>query len=225
MIEKTREYVNELLKNEGSGHGMDHVDRVFKLAMEFAENETCNKEIVALAALLHDVDDYKLFGGNAEGELPNASRILNELDIENQTKTHVLNIIQNMGYSKYLKGIRPKTIEGMIVSDADMCDAIGASGILRTHKYNIKHGGEFFNKNIWPVEEFSSKAYMESQPSTAVCHMFEKMLKLKAIMMTEVGKKEAQKRHNLMVDFLRQLFDEENVPEWQEYLDKYLSNF
>ena len=224
MIEKIRNLVIKLLGAEGSGHGMDHVERVFKLAMRFAENEVCNKEIVAVAVLLHDVDDYKIFGTAGESELPNATRILSEVGADETTKEQVLDIIKNMGYSKYLKGIRPKTIEGMIVSDADMCDAIGANGILRTYKYNIKHGGGFFDRNIWPVEDFDSESYKTSAPSTAVCHMFEKMLKIKGIMMTESGKKEAEKRQEIMIDFLKQIFSEEDANDWLDYLDNYLKN-
>lgn len=62
MIEKVREQVEELLNNDNSGHGMDHINRVLALALKFAEKESANKTIVSLVALLHDVDDYKLFG-------------------------------------------------------------------------------------------------------------------------------------------------------------------
>ena len=52
--------------------------------------------------------------------------------------------------------------------------------------------------------------------------MIEKLLKLKGMMMTEAGKKEAKHRHEIMVSFLYHYFEEENVPEWREYLDNYL---
>lgn len=41
---------------------MDHIDRVLNLSLRFAKKEKANIEIVTLIALLHDVDDYKLFG-------------------------------------------------------------------------------------------------------------------------------------------------------------------
>lgn len=62
MIEKVREQVKELLNNDNSGHGMDHINRVLALSLKFAEKESANKTIVSLVALLHDVDDYRLFG-------------------------------------------------------------------------------------------------------------------------------------------------------------------
>ena len=57
-----RKQVEDILRNDHSGHGMDHVERVLELSLRFCENEHANKEIVTLIALLHDVDDYKLFG-------------------------------------------------------------------------------------------------------------------------------------------------------------------
>jgi len=41
-------------------------------------------------------------------------------------------------------------------------------------------------------------------------------------MLTDSGKAEAQSRHQIIVDFLHHLFEEENVPEWTKYLDEYL---
>ena len=54
--------------------------------------------------------------------------------------------------------------------------------------------------------------------------MFEKLFKLKGLMLTESGKAEASNRHELMVSFLYQLFEEEEAYEWREYLDNYLEN-
>ena len=41
-------------------------------------------------------------------------------------------------------------------------------------------------------------------------------------MMTKSVKEEAYERHQIVVDFLYHLFDEENAPEWKEYLNKFL---
>ncbi len=50
------------LASDNSGHGMDHIKRVKNLALQFACDTAADKAIVTLAALLHDVDDYKLVG-------------------------------------------------------------------------------------------------------------------------------------------------------------------
>lgn len=53
--------------------------------------------------------------------------------------------------------------------------------------------------------------------------MFEKILRLKNLMLTESGYEETLKRHNITVEFLYHLFDEENATKWIEYLDEYLN--
>ena len=214
--------VQSLLSHDTSGHGMDHVNRVLRLALQFAEKEGANEEIVSLIAMLHDVDDYKLVGPELAGKLSNARNIMTNAGVDPTTQQSVLQAISTMGYSMSLKGIRSATLEGKIVSDADMCDALGANGIIRTYTYSMKNGKPFFDKNIFPRENLSQEQYTGKCSDSSVCHLFEKILKLKGMMLTEAGRAEAAKRHRVIVDFLYQLFEEENAPQWAEYLDKYL---
>lgn len=224
MIEKVKEQVYELLKNDNSGHGIDHINRVLAMSLKFAEEMSANREVVALIALLHDVDDYKLFGEENAKELTNARKIMKFASVEDEMQSKVLESISNIGYSKRLKGISPNTLEGKVVSDADMCDAVGVSGILRTHQYSLKHNRPFFDKNIFPINDMDDTKYKEKTADSSVCHIFEKILKLKNLMLTESGKKEIEKRHNITIDILYHLFEEENALEWKKYLDSYLKN-
>lgn len=222
MIEEIKEQVSELLNKDNSGHGMDHITRVLDLSLKFAEKEKSNKDIVALIALLHDVDDYKLFGMENAENLTNAKRIMTNCNISDEVQNQVCSELKCIGYSKLLKGFRPKTIEGQIVSDADMCDALGANGILRVYTYSLKNGKPFFDRNIFPIENINADNYTKKCADSSVCHMFEKILKLKDLMITHSGKEEAKERHNIIVEFLYHLFDEENAKEWTIYLDNYL---
>lgn len=223
MINEVKKQVYELLDKDNSGHGNDHIDRVLSLSLEFAEKENANKDVVALIALLHDVDDYKLFGEKNAENLTNAKNIMNKANIPNNIQDQVVDSLKCIGYSKLLKGFRPTTIEGKIVSDADMCDALGVNGILRVYKYSMKNGKPFFDKNIFPVDDMTANEYMKKCADSSVCHIFEKILKLKDLMMTDSGKKVAKGRHQIIVDILYHLFEEENVPEWTEYLNNYLN--
>ena len=222
MIEKVKKQVSELLDKDNSGHGMDHINRVLELSLKFAEKENANKDIVSLIALLHDVDDYKLFGIDNADNLTNAKKIMEDCNVDKNTQEQVCLALNNIGYSKRLKGCCPTTLEGKIVSDADMCDALGANGILRVYTYSLKNGKPFFNKDIFPIEDMTAEKYTRRCADSSVCHIFEKILKLKSLMLTKSGKEEAKSRHQIIVDFLYHLFDEENVPEWTRYLNEYL---
>ena len=223
MIEAVKKKVNELLAADQSGHGIEHIERVARLANSFAEQENADRELVALIALLHDADDYKMFGQECAENMTNTKRILAECGASDEQKEKVISAIKTIGYSKRLAGISPETLEGKIVSDADMCDAIGATGILRAHQFAISRGRVFFDKHIFPVEDVSAAEYKYKTEGTSVTHMFEKLLKIKNLMLTSPGRQEAIARHQIMVDFLYHLFEEENAPEWKEYLDKFLA--
>ena len=114
-IDDVRNKVYDLLYNDDTGHDIGHIDRVLKLSLAFCENEKADNYIVSLIALLHDVDDYKLFGKENSQNLSNAIKIMNDLNISNDIQDNVLSSIKSIGYSKYLKGIRPNSIEGKIV--------------------------------------------------------------------------------------------------------------
>ena len=68
----------------------------------------------------------------------------------------------------------------------------------------------------------TAEKYTRRCADSSVCHIFEKILKLKNLMLTESGKEEAKSRHQIIVDFLYHFFDEENSFEWKRYLDNYL---
>jgi uncharacterized protein len=221
-MENIETAVNELL-HANDGHGFDHVERVRTLALRFAEHEGADANVVELASLLHDVDDYKIFGQESSENLINATHILATNGIDKKTTRSVLNIIRTMGYNKYLEGIRPDTLEGMVVSDADMCEAIGAIGILRTHAYALSKGNDFFDKTLAPLdEELSAEEYRASRKSHSAQHFFDKLLRIPSLLSTESGMAEGNKRQAIMVEFLKELFEEENARDWAIYLDNFL---
>lgn len=216
MIDKVYKEVEKLLASDNSG--MDHINRVVKLACIFADNESANKDIVTLIALLHDVDDYKLFG---ETNLANAKEIMIKCNIDDNTKEIILKAISTIGYSKRISGITSESIEAKVVSDADMCDALGTLGILRTYAYSKEHNRPFFDKDTFPNLNITVDDYKKGSAS-GVNHIFEKILRLPKMMLTKSGRKEAIKRQKIVVDFLFNLFEEEDALKWRTFLINYI---
>lgn len=222
-----RRGVTAVLEDDNSGHDMGHIDRVIALAERFCDelDQDVDAEVVRYAALLHEVDDYKIVGKEKSGEYANMSKIMSDAGLNLEVQDRVREIVSTMGYSKSLRGIRPKSIEGWVVSDADMCEAIGASGTLRAFQYAIsdKGSGVIFDKNIWPEVDISAETYNSSgtthSTDSFVNHHFEKLLKLKGMMLTEPGKREAGRRHVTMREFLQAFFVEQNAPEWEKFLE------
>lgn len=223
IIDDIKKEVSILLASEKSGHGMDHIERVLDLSNKLAYGLDVDSLVLKAIALLHDVDDYKLVGIETSKELSNAKRILNKYNLDDSVKKKILESISEIGYSKRLAGITPKYLEGMIVSDADMLDAMGASGITRSIEYALSKGRKIFNKDIFPKLDLDSNGYKNEKDTTMINHVFEKLLRLKNLMLTKIAKEEAIKRHELMVNFLKEYFEELNLKEWQDYLEEYLS--
>ena len=187
LTEKAAAYVRGLLAGDSGGHGADHVVRVYQNAMRIAENEPgCDREIVALAALLHDADDHKLF--HTENNA-NARRFLSENAVPADRTERIIEAINSVYFSQN-QGKVPATLEGRIVQDADRLDAIGAVGIARTFAYGGEHGRS--------LEE-------------SVKHFHEKLLLLRDEMNTQTGREMAEKRHAFMESFLEEFRKETEV--------------
>ena len=121
----------------------------------------------------------------------------------------MLDIIKSVGYSKYLAGVRPNTIEGMVFIDADLCDAIVTIGIVRTHEYALSKSSLFFPKLPPITDDLDIGSYKTTNNTHEVQHFFDKLLRIPQIMSTEAVKREDAKRKQIMVNFLRQLFEEQ----------------
>ncbi len=180
VIEAAKVYIEELFASNAGGHDAAHTLRVYRNAMLLADClPDCDRGIAALAALLHDADDHKLFDtvDNA-----NARAFLDKHDIDGETVEAVISAVNSVSFSKN-RDKKPESIEGRIVQDADRLDALGAIGIARTFSYGGKHGRS-----------------MED----SILHFQEKLLLLKDMMNTATAVKLAEKRHDFMVEFLKE---------------------
>ena len=227
-LNKVKLLVRELLGGDTSGHADDHVERVALLAERFASecSESVDPREVLLTAWLHDVDDYKLVGKEQAEKLENAKRIMVQAGVAGNLEKAVLENVAVIGYSKRLSSKQPQRLAGQLVSDADMCDAIGAVGIERALVYACHHGGRIFDPKVWPNVDLAAHEYNADgnthDTDGFINHFFEKLLKLKGLMLTEPGRIEAKNRQQIMVDFLSHYFREKNAPEWSEFLEEYL---
>ena len=184
LLRNASQYICELFRQNSGGHDAAHSMRVYRNAIWIAEKEPgCNREIVALAALLHDADDHKLFSTSNNA---NARTFLMENSVPSEQIEVICKVINAVSFSKNKDRV-PETIEAKIVQDADRLDAIGAIGIARTFAYGGEHGR--------PLED-------------SVQHFYDKLLLLRDLMNTETGKQLADKRHVFLEEFLLEYKEE-----------------
>ena len=210
------------LKHESSGHDWQHIYRVWQTAQKLAAEEGANTEVVNLAALLHDVDDRKLTGDpTSEDLLPTVRKILQDAGADGAMIETVCTTIKSTGYAKSLAAGTTRSLEAHILSDADHLDGIGAVGIARVFTYGGSKSRFMFNPDETLTEHHTRESYAKSTVSSTG-HFFEKLLKLRTLMHTASGKAEAEIRHQRMVTFLNDFFEEAAAPQiWKDLLQQY----
>ena len=185
--------------------------RVYRTAMKIAQAEHADLEVVALAALLHDVDDRKLSPATAEKK-ENAARFMRGQNVSEAKILQVCQIIDEVSF-KGTDSVRPSTPEGKCVQDADRLDALGAIGIARTFAYGGSHNRAIYDPELPPRVAMNHAQYY-SRNSTSLNHFYEKLFLLEDMMNTETGKAIARKRTQYMQEFV-----DEFLHEW-DGLDK-----
>lgn len=186
---------------EGSGHDWTHTSRVWNLALRIAQAEGADPMIVSLAALLHDIADWKLFDGDELAGEAEIRGIMTASGVDHEVMDPVLTIISEVSF--YGGGTpRPmSSLEGACVQDADRLDAIGAIGIARCFAYGGSRDRLIYDPEYTPQTAMTEDQYKASKVDT-ISHFYEKLLLLKDLMNTQTGKEMAELRHGVMTQFL-----------------------
>lgn len=192
MIEQAMAFASAIFSGDGSGHDFDHNMRVYRMAMRIASEEGADAELVALAVLLHDVDDHKLSPDTCERK-DRAVGFLRDHGMPEEQVQKIIQIISEISFSSG-KG-RPKTIEGMCVQDADRLDAMGAIGIGRAFAF-----GGSRDRRMHDPENVDR--------TTTIQHFYDKLLRLKDLMNTKTGRELALQRDAYMRQFLYEFYAE-----------------
>ncbi|WP_298555809.1 HD domain-containing protein [uncultured Algibacter sp.] len=210
IINKTINFVKHTLVDAEGGHDWFHTLRVFNNSLLISKNEPVDTFIVSLGALLHDIADSKFNNGDETIGPKIAREFLFKLNVDSTIIEHVINIITHISFKSSLSTDATekfKSPELDVVQDADRLDAIGAIGIARCFNYGGFKNRALYNPDIKPNLEMTKAEYKASTAPT-INHFYEKLLLLKDKMNTKTGKQIAMQRHNYMVDFLDQFYNE-----------------
>jgi uncharacterized protein len=207
ILQTTTKYVRGLLSGEGSGHDWFHVERVRNTALHIAREERADMFVVELAALLHDVADWKFAGGDHDAGPQAAKKWLDSQSVSKEVTDHVAGIIADLSFKGAGVDTPMRTIEGQCVQDADRLDALGAIGIARAFAYGGHKGRALYDPAIPPQPHASFEAYKKNAGPT-INHFYEKLLLLRDRMSTATGKRLAADRHAYLKRYLEQFLAE-----------------
>jgi len=209
VLRQAEEYVRRILKGESTGHDWWHAYRVWKNSIKIGEKENADMFVIQLAALLHDIADWKLNKGDESSGLKKVREFLEGLKVDENVIDHVCEIINNVSFRGADVKTKLRTKEAMVVQDADRLDALGAIGIARTLAYGGYDGREIHNPGIKPRLYKDFEEYKNSK-TTSINHFYEKLLLIKDLMNTETAKKIAEERHKFTEQYL-----DEFLKEWE----------
>ena len=208
LIRATAQFIEHKFANEGSGHDWAHIRRVWLMARRLAvASPEADREVTELAALLHDIADWKFHDGDYEAG-PRAARAwLQGLGAADPLIGRVETIIREVSFKGLGVETPVSTVEGALVQDADRLDAIGAIGIARAFAYGGHKGRPLHDPAVAPVTHDSFASYQQNTAPT-LNHFYEKLLHLKDRLHTPAAREVAEQRHGFMEAYVARFLAE-----------------
>ena len=207
VIARTEAHVRERLGGEATGHDWWHAHRVRQLALRIGREEGADPYVIELAALLHDLADWKFHAGDEEAGGRQVVAWLGELGVDPDVVEHVREIARDLSYKGAGVATPMRTIEGAVVQDADRLDAIGAIGIARAFAYGGARGRALHDPDV-PSQLHGTAAEYKANTGPTTNHFPEKLFLLKDRMNTAAARRIAEERHRFMERFLDTFFAE-----------------
>lgn len=207
LITRTAAMVEQRFTGEGSGHDWAHIRRVWLGARALAQAEGADLLVTELAALLHDIADWKFHDGDEEAG-PRAARVwLLRQGADEALINRVEEIIREVSFKGAGVATPVASLEGACVQDADRLDAIGAIGVARAFAYG-GHKGRALHDPLQPPVQHGTFAEYKSNGGPTINHFYEKLLHLQERLHTAAARRVAAGRHAFMEEFLAQFLKE-----------------
>ena len=208
LIPATAQFIEEKSAAEGSGHDWAHIRRVWLMARRLAiAAPEADLETTELAALLHDIADWKFHGGDYEAG-PRAAREWLQLQQAPEALIARVEVIIREVSFKGLGVETPVTsVEAALVQDADRLDAIGAVGIARAFAYGGHKGRPLHDPAVAPIAHGTFVSYQQNTAPT-LNHFYEKLLHLKDRLHTDAARQVAAERHAFMETYVARFLAE-----------------
>jgi len=208
LIAATAAHMEHQFAGEGSGHDWAHIRRVWLMARRLAIAEPgANPLVTELAALLHDIADWKFHDGDYEAG-PRAARAwLASQGASEDLIQRVETVIREVSFKGLGVATPVSSLEAALVQDADRLDAIGAIGIARAFAYG-GHKGRLLHDPAVPVVTHDSFASYQKNTAPTINHFYEKLLHLKDRLNTDSGRAVAAERHAFMETYVARFLAE-----------------
>lgn len=213
-VGKLLSYIETQQLSNDSAHRMDHIRNVIGNCVRIFDEIECRRDVVLMAACLHDL--VPRAGLAIAAEAPNRSAsavgtILKSFGISQTVSEEVAECIRTSAWEFSVDGGTPTNTESYVLRDADLLEAIGARGIARVFSFAGSHDLPLGS----PHPEFTgNESHTQTKSGldkTPFQHIHRKLLRVRSLMHSKTAKTEAENRHAFLLDFLSQY---ESELEW-----------
>lgn len=200
-----------------SAHDMDHVLRVYNLALHLAEGESVDLDVLKAAILLHDIARVKE-DNDSTGQIDHAILsaemcvpILKKVNFPANKIKHVQDCIIS---HRYRTGNEAQTLEAKILFDADKLDALGVVSVARSFVWVGRNNARIYSDvdvDKYIKNNLGGKINGRIQDPTSHSPQIEYKTKLIFIskkLHTAKAKAICQERLKFLEDFLKRLEQE-----------------
>ena len=194
----------EACAGRNAGHDFGHVERVTRAAGALALTETCDRQVVLAAALLHELVNHPKHHERSTmsgDDCAVAARtLLASLGADPETANRVAACIAHHGWSA---GKPPPSIEAAVLQDADRLDALGAIGLARCVATGVEMGAALFH----PDDPFAVNRQLDDK-AFSLDHLARKLFKLPDTFHTAAAREMALSRAGFLRSFVLQVAEE-----------------
>ncbi|MDW7759956.1 MAG: HD domain-containing protein [Acidobacteriota bacterium] len=202
VLARIHEEARRFFRKARGSHGWDHTERVVNLCLRIGKKEGADLEVLALAAVLHDIgrgEEDRSNGAvcHSQSGIMLARGILKRHGVPERTAARVLHCI---GTHRFRKKAGRRSLEAKVLFDADKLDSIGATGIGRAFLFAGEIGARLHDANVDPDR---TKPY--TADDTAYREYLVKLKTIRDRIFTREGRRIAESRHRFMVRFFDRL--------------------
>lgn len=194
-------FVAAQLPANDPAHDLAHVRRVVTNARALAAAEGADLDVVLPAAWLHDCvvlpKDLAERARASRLAADAAGTFLRQIGYRDELIPAIHHAIAAHSFTGQ---IAPETLEARVVQDADRLDALGAIGIARTLMWGGAKG-----KLLYDAAEPLPQTRPPDDARSIIDHFYTKLLRLAGMMQTNTGRREAERRTELMRAYLAEL--------------------
>ena len=205
MLNTIKQLAFQYFQGARGSHHWDHTLRVSRLCEHIGFIEAVDMDVLLVSAYLHDIGrsyQDESIGAicHAEKGAHIAAPMVDTLSLSETQKKNIIHCIRSHRFRGHEK---PGTPEARVLFDADKLDAIGAVGVARAFLFAGEVGARLHSdeSNIEDTKPYSidDTGYREFKV---------KLSKIKDRILTAEGRKLAEDRHTIMVEFFKRFLEE-----------------